>query len=161
MKNKVAPVIIAAVLLFPGAFADCEVHAASAEGMRAEIAAAIPSAGDLLDPSAVAHGALQALQGVYSSSGNAPLWLRDGRVTRQAEALLLELQNAESYGLETKDYPGSELATLLNVQSSSDAADNARWARFDVRLSAAVMRFISDLHYGRVTPESAGFKLGE
>jgi hypothetical protein len=39
------------------------------------------------------------LQTVYSGSGNSPLWSRDGTATRQAQALLLELQNAQVYGL--------------------------------------------------------------
>jgi L,D-transpeptidase YcbB len=149
------------MLLVLAALADFEVRAASADGVRAQIAVALPGAGELLDQSAVAHGASQALQSVYSRTGNAPLWIRDGRVTRQAEALLLELQNAENYGLETKDYQGNAIAQLLNVQSSSGAPDDAQWARFDVRLSAAALRFISDLHYGRVTPEAAGFELRE
>jgi L,D-transpeptidase YcbB len=152
---------LGAILLALAAFADSDAHAASVDGVRAQIATVIPGAGEFLDQSAVGHGASQALQSAYSSMGNAPLWIRDGRVTRQAEALLLELKNAESYGLETSDYRESEIAQLLNVQSSSGALDDAHWARFDVRLSAAALRFISDLHYGRVTPEAAGFELRE
>jgi murein L,D-transpeptidase YcbB/YkuD len=75
--------------------------------------------------------------------------------------VLHELQNAESYGLETQDYGGTEIAQLLNVQASPALGDDARWAQFDVMLSAAALRLVSDLHYGRVTPEAAGFKLRE
>ena len=31
--------------------------------------------------------------------------------------------------------------------------------RFDARLSAATLHFIADLHFGRVSPEAAGFRL--
>ena len=150
---------ITAMLLLLSVFAGLDVRAASGDGVRTQIAGAIASA--TLDQSTLAHGGSQALQSVYSGSENAPLWSREGRATRQAEALLLELQNAPAYGLEAKDYQGNEIGQLLNVPPSSGASDDERWARFDVKLSVAALRFISDLHYGRVTPEAAGFKLRE
>jgi L,D-transpeptidase YcbB len=150
---------ITAVLLFLSVFVNFDLHAASADGVGSRIASA--SAGVILHQSAAAHGGSQALQSVYSGTGNAPLWSREGRATRQAEALLLELQNAQAYGLEAKDYQGNEIGQLLNVQPSSDASDDERWAQFDVKLSVAALHFISDLYYGRVTPEAAGFKLRE
>jgi murein L,D-transpeptidase YcbB/YkuD len=152
---------IAAMLVLLSAFVSSDLHAASADSVRSQIAGAIASASSILDQSAVAHGGSQALQSVYSGSGNAPLWSREGGATRQAEALLLELQNAQAYGLEAKDYQGNEIGQLLNRPPSSGGSDDERWAGFDVRLSVAALRFISDLHYGRVTPEAAGFKLRE
>jgi len=100
------------------------------------------------------------MQRVFGS-GNAPLWSREGRATRQAEDCSLSLQNAQAYGLEAMDYQGNEIGQLLNRPPSSGGSDDERWAGFDVRLSAAALRLISDLHYGRVTPEAAGFKLRE
>jgi len=150
---------ITAVLLLLSVAAGLEVRAASGDGVRTQIAGAIASAP--LDQSTVAHGGSQALQSVYSGRGNAPLWSREGRGTPQAEALLLELQNAQAYGLEAKDYQGNEIGQLLNGPPSSGGSDDERWARFDVKLSVAALHFISDLHYGRVTPEAAGFKLRE
>lgn len=42
-----------------------------------------------------------------------------------------------------------------------DATVAARhWAAFDVSLSAAALKLISDLHYGRIEPRAAGFELG-
>jgi murein L,D-transpeptidase YcbB/YkuD len=152
---------IAAMLLMLSALANVDLHAASADSVRSQIAGAIASASAMLDQSAVAQGGSQALQSVYSGTGNAPLWSREGRATRQAEALLHELQNAQAYGLEAKDYRGDVIGQLLNVPPSSGASDDERWARFDVNLSTAALRFIADLHYGRVTPEAAGFKLRE
>jgi L,D-transpeptidase YcbB len=150
---------ITAVLLLLSVVAGLEVRAASGDGVRTRIAGAIASA--TLDQSTLAHGGSQALQSVYSGPGNAPLWSREGRGTPQAEALLLELQNAQAYGLEAKDYQGNDIGQLLNGPPSSSGSDDERWARFDVELSVAALHFISDLHYGRVTPEAAGFKLRE
>ncbi len=133
----------------------------TAPGVRGQIAAAIPEAGALLGPWAYGLGASQALDAVYAANGNAPLWSREGRATPQAQALLGELQNAEAYGLEIKDYGAADMAGLVAATGSPGAADDQRWARFDVKLSAAALRFVSDLHYGRVSPEAAGFKLRE
>jgi L,D-transpeptidase YcbB len=144
-----------------------DLFAADGNTLQAQIAAAIPGAQALLDSSAIAHGGPQALQNLYTGAtanagtGGALLWSRDGKVTPQATALLLELQNAEAYGLESKDYEGSALGQLLTSPPAPVTGDDPRWAQFDVRLSAATLRFISDLHYGRVSPEAAGFKLRE
>src|SRR6266404_5222610 len=76
---------IAAMLLLLSAFVSSDLHAASADSVRSQIAGAIAGAGAILDQSAVAHGGSQALQSVYSGSGNAPLWSREGRATRSEE----------------------------------------------------------------------------
>lgn len=152
---------IAAILLALSVLAVAPSHAVVTDGVAAEIAKVVASADALLGASTVAHGGAQALHGVYFASGNAPLWMREGRATPQAQALLHELQNAESYGLETQDYRGNEIAQLLSIPASPALGDDTRWARFDVMLSAAALRMVSDLHYGRVTPEAAGFKLRE
>ena len=123
----------------------------------ADMTALIQSSRAYLDQSALSHGAMEALQSLYGS-GSVALWSRDGQETMQAQALLHELTDAESYGLESKDYRAGEIAQLA-VAPAGGASDPARWQRFDVRLTAASLRFIADLHYGRVTPQSAGFKL--
>jgi len=101
------------------------------------------------------------LDAVYSANGNAPLWSRDGRATPQALTVLGELKNAEAYGLEVKDYGAADIAGVISAPASPGAADDQRWARFDVKMSAAALRFASDLHYGRVSPQTSGFKLRE
>jgi hypothetical protein len=93
------PCGIIAILLVLITFDSFDLHAASADGVRSQIADAVASASAILDQSTSAHGGSQALQSVYSGSGNSPLWSRDGTATRQAQALLLELQNAQVYGL--------------------------------------------------------------
>jgi L,D-transpeptidase YcbB len=150
---------ITAILLLISAFAGLGVHAASVDGVRSQIGGVL--AGATLERPTLAHGGSQALQSVYARSGNAPLWSSVGRATPQAEALLRELQNAQAYGLEAKDYQGNEIGQLLNVPRAAGASADAGWAQFDVKLSVAALHFISDLHYGRVAPEAAGFGLRE
>jgi L,D-transpeptidase YcbB len=111
-----------------------------------------------LGRSPISHGALQALQTTYPAHREILLWSRDGRATPQAEALLHLLKDAEAYGLQAQDYVRSESGELAIPASAGTAA---QWAQFDVRLSAAALRFISDLHFGRVSPQEAGFQLRE
>src|SRR5579862_7686055 len=74
-----------------------------AVAVRAEdVAPLIPVSRAYLDQSALSHGGMEALQSLYGS-GNVALWSRDGHETPQAQALLHELGDAESYGLESKE----------------------------------------------------------
>ena len=152
------PIAVAAILCLMCGSVSSGAHAAAAAAVRAQIAQMTPGADMLLGASTVAHGGAQALKDVYFAAGNAPLWSVEGNATAQAQALLRELQNAEDYGLEVGDYRTVEIAQLLNEPQSA-ATEELRWARFDVMLSAEALHFISDLHYGRVTAEAAGFKL--
>jgi len=121
------------------------------DGIRAEIATAVAAYRAPARGSSADYGATQALRSVYAQRANEPLWSRDGHATAQAQSLVRELQHADSYGLQRENYRGDALA-----QASTDAG---RAGRFDVQLSAAALRFMSDLHYGRVEPSSAGFNL--
>ena len=134
----------------------CTLLAPALRAAGEDMAQLIQSSRGYLDQSALSHGGMETLQALYGA-GNAALWSRDGQATPQAQVLLHELQNAEAYGLESKDYRGGEILQLAAGVGAH--ADAGHWARFDVRLTAAALRFIADLHFGRVTPESAGFKL--
>lgn len=119
------------------------------------------------------HGASRALQKLHALSGG-PLWLAEGRPTRQALALLEVLQGAGEYGLDPTDYDTTRLSTLATDMLASHPAGIGRTlhraggsacgdlgeAQFDLDLSAAAIALISDLHYGRIDPRAAGFELG-
>jgi murein L,D-transpeptidase YcbB/YkuD len=147
----------------------CAVHARelrsqqapAGEGVQAQIASALAAYRAPPRSSSVDYGAPQALAGVYAQRANAPLWSRDGHASAQAQALIRELQRADTYGLQREDYAGDAIAQLVQNSSGTAVAEPGRWARFDVQLSAAALRFMSDLHYGRVKPASAGFNLQE
>jgi murein L,D-transpeptidase YcbB/YkuD len=128
------------------------------DGVQSEIATAVASYRAPQRPSSVDYGATQALRSVYTQRADAPLWSRDGHATAQAQALVRALQGADSYGLQRADYGGDALAQL-SAPSGATATDARPWARFDVQLSAAALRFMSDLHFGRVEPTSAGYNL--
>ena len=123
------------------------------------------------------HGALRALRAVYAAREGL-LWVVDGRPTPAALALLQRLQQAGIYGLEPQDYDADRLTALATGALRTGAAlsapstvrsrdptgkpeiDARRWATFDVDLSAAALKLVCDLHYGRVNPHAVGFDLG-
>jgi murein L,D-transpeptidase YcbB/YkuD len=123
------------------------------------------------------HGAPRALRAVYAAR-TAPLWVVEGQPTPAALALLRILQQADAYGLQPQDYDADGLAALAAgaagtgravsttalMTSGVPARDGTigaqRWTAFDVNLSAAALKLVCDLHYGRIDPRAAGFDLG-
>ena len=100
------------------------------------------------------HGVREALSAVYARNNDTVLWSKDGRPTPEAIALLGELRAADGHGLNPADYQAEAIPAIAGA-----AAGSSSWARYDVSLSAAVLRFVVDLHYGRVDPAKAGFRL--
>lgn len=101
------------------------------------------------------HGAQLALRQTYTAS-QGPLWLAQGRPSGQALALLRIVQGAAAYGLEPADYGAAPLAREL----AGAGCDAGRQSALDLELSAAATALVSDLHYGRIDPRAAGFRLG-
>lgn len=87
------------------------------------------------------------------------LWSHDGEISRQATAVLQALRSADGYGLRPVDYDGAALASQAAVLTQTQDNDAAHWADFDHALSSATARFLTDLHFGRVQPRTAGFDL--
>jgi murein L,D-transpeptidase YcbB/YkuD len=139
----------------------CTAGTAAAQSQRnTEIQASLPAAQKSLSKAALSHGALQGLQQLYAGPGTL-LWSVDGRPTGQARALVAEFTAAESYGLRTQDYGAQPLEESLAALTAARTAAEPQLVQFDVRLSAAALHFLSDLHFGRVSPAAAGFKLQE
>jgi murein L,D-transpeptidase YcbB/YkuD len=91
----------------------------------------------------------------YAARDYAPLWIDGGRATPQARGLLHALEAAETRGLSRGDYEVDRVAALLDGLRSSPAQS----AQFDLALSVVAVRFVRDLHFGRVTPDAVGFHL--
>ena len=93
------------------------------------------------------------LQRFYETADYSPAWVRNRKPTPQALALIQVLQSAADQGLLPEDYDSplwsSRLAMLDRLQPLGEQSDQAR---FDVALTVSAMRYISDLHGGRVIP---------
>jgi len=96
---------------------------------------------------------------VYSSRDYAPLWSVRSVPTRQATGLVHALGAADARGLRSADYEAGMIAGRLEDFRTTRTRSPALAAQFDLALSVIAVRFLSDLHFGRVTPAAAGFHL--
>jgi L,D-transpeptidase YcbB len=92
----------------------------------------------------------------YGSSGDSLAWVREGEPTAQAVELVQILQDADSEGLRAEDYDASRWADRLALLRGPH--EEAEEARFDVALTVCIMRYLSDLHIGRINPQPLGFE---
>src|SRR5271168_2820257 len=92
----------------------------------------------------------------YQSVNYAPVWVRNGQPTPQALAVIAALENSVHKGLNPEDYDASLWPQRLNqFKTSPVSADTI--AKFDAALTVSTMRYISDLHIGRVNPKHFQF----
>jgi len=105
-----------------------------------------------------ARGAALALF-VGACSAGEPMWFdgdRPGTAARQAVDLL---SDAFSHGLQPRDYDAEALRQAVAQASVNPRPDDAANARLNQALTAAMLRYLHDLHEGRVAPQQvhAGF----
>jgi murein L,D-transpeptidase YcbB/YkuD len=99
------------------------------------------------------------LKKFYESYGYALPWVRGMQPTAQAQQVIALLLKAEQKGLSAEDYDGLRWAGRLGKLKPATARPSESDAlRFDVALTVCVMRYISDLHIGKVNPTE--FKFG-
>jgi murein L,D-transpeptidase YcbB/YkuD len=97
-------------------------------------------------------------QRVYASSNYALLWTANGQPTAQATIVMQALQNSAQKGLIADDYDASLWPQRVSALKSGSANANSL-ANFDAALTVGTMRYISDLHIGRVNPQHFKFDL--
>ena len=95
------------------------------------------------------------LQKFYEPAGYAPAWLQGNEPTPRALVMLERFRSASQNGLEPEDYDASRWDD--RVKALKDSGGNP--AAFDVALSVCTMRYISDLHIGRINPQHFNFDL--
>ncbi|MCC6848009.1 MAG: L,D-transpeptidase family protein [Deltaproteobacteria bacterium] len=96
------------------------------------------------DPALVAH--------LYATRAFAPLWLDAGRPNRRARDLIAALRDAPVHGLDAADYDAARLADETRLADAHPPATPAEAARFEAALGAGAVRFLHDLHLGRLDP---------
>jgi len=95
------------------------------------------------------------VQEAYETSGYVPLWLNGDQPTAQALVIINALEASAQKGLNPADYDAGRWSARVDALKGS--ADEKR-AVFDIALTVAAMRYVSDLHIGRVNPKH--FKFG-
>jgi murein L,D-transpeptidase YcbB/YkuD len=99
------------------------------------------------------------LDQLYAQNGWMPLWIKDGKPSSQAAAVVASLAEADDKGLDSADYDAELLRKWLASPDWTNAADPREVAAFDVALSLSAMRYISSLYLGRVNPRHVDFGL--
>ncbi|HLF96899.1 MAG TPA: L,D-transpeptidase family protein [Methylococcaceae bacterium] len=93
---------------------------------------------------------------LYQANGYQLLWSREGKPTAPAVAVLDSLARADERGLNPEDYGGARWNEWLARLAAGTASAEEGWPAFDVRLSAALMRFGDHLHRGRIDTGASG-----
>ena len=96
------------------------------------------------------------VQTFYDDRNSEIAWTRDGKPTAEAKAFTKAFQDAAKKGLNPEDYDASRWAGRVDALSSN--ADDAV-AQYDVAMTVAVMRYISDLRIGRINPQHFNFDI--
>ena len=157
MRHVLAGLCIAAVALIcepPGVAAQgpaSDGFAAAARRLAAERSLRL----NVLD----SEKARAALVRLYESDTLHPLWTTaSGRPNNQAMGVLDILTRAEVKGLRPDDYDVDALrqASAVLMADSATAVDAAR---FDVSVTASLLRFLSHLHMGRASARALRFNL--
>ena len=98
------------------------------------------------------------LQNLYQPD-ESPLWLDAAhQPTDNARDALTLLKHAADDGLDPLDYY-QDLLGRLTSRLDSRSSEPSELARFDVALSAGMLRYLRHLHMGRVEPRTIGFRL--
>lgn len=86
----------------------------------------------------------------YFANSYLPAWVADGQPTARALELIARLESSRSEGLNPSHYDSgrwnARLAALLPPAAPEAVAD------FDLDLTVAAMRYVSDLRFGRANP---------
>jgi L,D-transpeptidase YcbB len=100
------------------------------------------------------------VQKFYESYGYSLPWVRGTEPTAQAQQVIALLLQAEQKGLAAEDYDGPRWSDrLAKLKPAVPQPSEADALRIDVALTVCVMRYISDLHIGKVNPKHFDFGL--
>jgi len=94
----------------------------------------------------------------YQLNGYSLWWVRAMEPTLQALQTIELLRRADSKGLSPDDYDGGRWrARLDKLKPAIRSPLEEDAAKFDLALTVCAMRYISDLHIGRVNPTRVAF----
>ena len=105
------------------------------------------------------------VQQFYDDRNYELAWTRDGRPTEEATALMAMFENAAQKGLNPEDYDAGRwpqrVARIDAIAQKHDTSDDAQTvvAQFDAAMTVSAMRFLSDLHLGRINPQTLNFDI--
>jgi L,D-transpeptidase YcbB len=99
------------------------------------------------------------LDALYKRANYQLLWLGNATTAKNTADALDLLANASTQGLIQENYDAEMLRKKFNLALSLSPTAYKDLALYDTALSIAVLRFLHDLHYGRVNPQGINFNL--
>lgn len=98
----------------------------------------------------------------YEQNSNSLWWVKGMEPTPQAQQVIALLLRADQKGLSADDYDGPRWNDrLAKLKPATRLPAEADAARFDLALTVCIMRYISDLHIGKVNPKRFAFALND
>ncbi len=97
-----------------------------------------------------------ALSAFYNQREMQLAWSKDGRPTSQSRAMMEAFTHADEKGLRPEDYDADRWEARVNALGGRD---HAAVAQFDVAMTVDAMRYLSDVHMGRVSPGHFNFEI--
>ncbi len=99
------------------------------------------------------------IESIYTMSSHQLLWLGNAEAEKNITAALNLLTNAAVHGLNPKNYDAEPLQKKLPSALKLKPDAYQELALYDTALSISLLRFLHDLHYGRVNPQGINFNL--
>jgi len=99
------------------------------------------------------------LEALYKMSNHQLLWLGNADTEKNITEALVLLANATAHGLNPKNYDTETLWQKLQLTLKLKPDAYKDLALYDTALSLSLLRFLHDLHYGRVNPQGINFNL--
>ena len=96
---------------------------------------------------------------LYKMTGNKLLWLGNAQAKKNIVDVLNLLENASANGLNSTSYDTRTLQQRLPLALSIAPDNYKQLALYDTAISISLLRFLHDLHYGRVNPKDINFNL--
>ena len=97
---------------------------------------------------------------LYERAGYGPLWIDNvGRPGHQAQVAMTLLSRAAGEGLDPADYHEGPLHRLMAALERESPQRPRNVASFDVVLSSGMLRYLHDVHSGRVDPRTISLRL--
>jgi L,D-transpeptidase YcbB len=162
--------LLVALLYGPGIFPVCSAKAQSpSSGDAGSTGSELSSEGQAWLKAAIGAGTLPDLRwpdfGDYAKhvqkfydSANSLWWIKGMEPTQQAQQMIAVLLQAEQKGLSADDYDGPRWNDrLAKLKPATRQPIEADAVKFDLALTVCTMRYISDLHIGKVNPRHFAF----
>ena len=94
----------------------------------------------------------------YEFNGDSLWWVKGMEPTEQARQVIALLLKADQKGLSAEDYDGSRWNDRLEkLKPATRQPTESDAVKFDLALTVCAMRYISDLHIGKVNPRHFAF----